>query len=1152
MGLVIYEEEFYNMGFIGTKLKGLAALIAAAAVTLTALPTTAAAENAEYTVYIAQTGTKKEHTEKTDCYYFPEYKHGDFTAPAKLETIAKETGFLDEFYELGDEWTLWGGAYVNALPTVYYGTDTPQYTGLIGTYSTQDGSALSEENAQNAAAKGEFFGSDSTPVVLIEAAAKPKTYTFQVYKNFSVSEWTGVDPLFTFETDVESKAFPTEELASRKLPSTVTIAYHYSYEDGEYIYKEKIGSGEAFWNALSEIAQNEKNHGSSIDFSQMAIYYDSPSIVISNQEAFEAGLDYTMFTDSKVTLGENKFIAERSTYGDVWRIIYYESRNSDNKMEMVSGDKLASLIVELKDTKDISLYHYDSIYVVNSLSEGSSVFFTESADGLSGEVDPSAVEKYTLDAVPVYLARATAKIGLKPADAEYDAKFYTPAEWTIWGVMSAWIDDNKTGYLSSSPKQNGKLDVPDDFLFEDMEYTYEPVLQVHSMELKKFNIICAEAEGGKLTYTAADHSAFPTKDSVTRWEYRYENKNISYIRQGMVANSDELWNLVLESTEWDFDFDEGTATLTPADPWDQAFMEADLSTNDVIITVPRGETVIPKGYFEYVPLLYSDKNAVIFKYSNGVEWKIAFSDIVPAKISDDGVDLSVVLNETNLSAAVSGVKNAHYRAEMTVNNGEPFGFEALLTIDLSKAAENAAGDFYANLLDVKNGMTLINYTALTDNAASFTLSQADGLAIIVGFDILDGKTLTDVDIKLTAPVSGKAAEAPTFTGKAVLESVEWTPELVDGKFEKDAEYTVKLNFKAADGIERISYYLNVTLNGSSDVMPHIDPYTNTFFVSYTFPKTDSSSDSDSKDDSKGDNDSKDDSKGDSGSKDDSKGDSGSKDDSKGDNDSKDDSKGDNDSKDDSKGDSGSKGSSVSGRGQLAGGGSSSTDSKEPAPSLGGKSASWSEIASDISKMAENSKADIDLNGSAAIPAEVIKAIRDRKIIATVRIDSSKSWIIDGGKITAETAADLSLRAGTYSAKGARGIAGYRFVTAGNSVGAELSVLFKAEHAGKFANLYIIKNGRAEFVSTAKIATDGSVTFSAGEKGEYVVMLSDCSDLIGDADNDGKVLITDALAALRHYVGLEKAANPEMLDFNGDGEFTIADAQAILRYAFGMN
>ena len=46
--MVIYEEEFYNMGFIGTKLKGLAALIAAAAVTLTALPTTAAAENAVF------------------------------------------------------------------------------------------------------------------------------------------------------------------------------------------------------------------------------------------------------------------------------------------------------------------------------------------------------------------------------------------------------------------------------------------------------------------------------------------------------------------------------------------------------------------------------------------------------------------------------------------------------------------------------------------------------------------------------------------------------------------------------------------------------------------------------------------------------------------------------------------------------------------------------------------------------------------------------------------------------------------------------------------------------------------------------------------------------------------------------------------------
>ena len=1104
------------MGFIGTKLKGLAALITAAAVTLTAMPMTAAAENAEYTVCFAQTGTKREHSEKADCYYFPEYKYGDFTAPAELETIAKEAGFLDEFYELGDEWTLWGGAYVNALPTVYYGTDTPQYTGLIGTYSTQENSELTEEDAHNAAAKGEFFGSDSTPVAVIETATKPKTYTFQVYKNFSVSEWEGVDPLFTFDTDIESKAFPIEELASRKLPSTVTIAYHYSYEDGDYIYKEKLGSGEAFWNVLSDIAQNEKDHGSSVDFSQMAIYYDKPSITISNQEAFETGLDYTMFTDGMVTPSENHYIYSHSDDDNVWRVTYYEDEYSDCEMEMVRGDKLASLIVELRDSEDISLYHYDSIYVVNSLSEGSSVFFTESTNGLSGgQVDPSAVEKYTLDTLPVYLARATASLGLKPADAEYDAKFYTPSEWTIWGVMSAWRDDNKTGYLSSSAKPNGKLDTPDDFLFEDMEYAYEPVLQVHSMELKKFNIICAEAEGGMLTYTAADHTAFPTKDGVTQWVYKYDNGNLSIVRQSVVTNSDELWNLVLDSTEWDFDFDEGTATLTPLNPWVMALTEADISTDDAIITVPSGETVIPKEYIAYVPMLFRDKNAVIFKYSNGVEWKIAVSGIDLSKISDNGVDLSVVLNETNLPAAVSGVKNAHYRAEMTVNGGRPFGFEALLTIDLSKAAENVIGEAYANLLDVKNGMTLINYTELTD-AASFTLSQADGLAIIVGNDILDGKNLTDVDIKLTAPVSGKAAEAPTFTGKAVLESVEWSPELVDGKFEKDTEYTVKLNFKVADGVERISNYLNVTLNGGSDVLPHIDPFNNTFFVRYTFPKTDSSSDSDS------------------------------------DSDSKDDSKDDNDSKDDSKGDSGSKGSSVSGRGQLAGSGSSSTDSKEPAPSLGGKSASWSEIASDISKMAENSKADIGMNGSAAIPAEVIKAIRDRKIIAAVRIDSAKSWIIDGSKITALTAADLSLRAGTSSEKGARGIAGYRFVTAGNSVGAELSVLFKAEHAGKFANLYIIKNGKAEFVSTAKIAADGSVAFSADEKGEYVVMLSDYSDLLGDADNDGKVLITDALAALRHYVGLEKAANPEMLDFNGDGEFTIADAQAILSYAFGMN
>ena len=59
-------------------------------------------------------------------------------------------------------------------------------------------------------------------------------------------------------------------------------------------------------------------------------------------------------------------------------------------------------------------------------------------------------------------------------------------------------------------------------------------------------------------------------------------------------------------------------------------------------------------------------------------------------------------------------------------------------------------------------------------------------------------------------------------------------------------------------------------------------------------------------------------------------------------------------------------------------------------------------------------------------------------------------------------------------------------------------------------------------------------------------------LLRELSIDGKVLISDALAALYHCVDIEQAANPEMLDFNGDGKDTIADALAMLRYSVGLS
>lgn len=223
------------------------------------------------------------------------------------------------------------------------------------------------------------------------------------------------------------------------------------------------------------------------------------------------------------------------------------------------------------------------------------------------------------------------------------------------------------------------------------------------------------------------------------------------------------------------------------------------------------------------------------------------------------------------------------------------------------------------------------------------------------------------------------------------------------------------------------------------------------------------------------------------------------------------------------------------------------ETNDPDPILNGKPMSWSEIASDLSKLEENSKVDIDLNGSAIIPTEVLKQIKDKKISANLNITSYASWIIDGDRIKSDTAyADLSLPAGTSLLKGARGIAGYRFTTGGNNVDAKLRIKFKNEYAGKFANLYFIKDGGAEFISTAGIAEDGYVTLSgAAAKGEYVVMLCDYSDLPGDVNNDGVLNALDASAILNDIIGNTKCANALMGDFNIDGHISAKDASAIL-------
>lgn len=233
-----------------------------------------------------------------------------------------------------------------------------------------------------------------------------------------------------------------------------------------------------------------------------------------------------------------------------------------------------------------------------------------------------------------------------------------------------------------------------------------------------------------------------------------------------------------------------------------------------------------------------------------------------------------------------------------------------------------------------------------------------------------------------------------------------------------------------------------------------------------------------------------------------------------------------------------------GNGGISGSGSSGGSSN---PALNGVAKSWSEIASEIAKMPLESVITIDLNGSTTVPADVIRAIRDRNTTATFNVDAAKSWTVNGAEITTVGAAELGIYTGASSVQGARGSTALRFSIKNTGINALLNVKLNAKNAGMFANLYSIANGKAEFAGTAKIGKDGLVTLSgANVKGEYVIMVGEYSDLLGDADNDGALNALDASAILRHIVGIEDAENPLMADFNGDGIINALDASAILK------
>ena len=253
--------------------------------------------------------------------------------------------------------------------------------------------------------------------------------------------------------------------------------------------------------------------------------------------------------------------------------------------------------------------------------------------------------------------------------------------------------------------------------------------------------------------------------------------------------------------------------------------------------------------------------------------------------------------------------------------------------------------------------------------------------------------------------------------------------------------------------------------------------------------------------------------------------------------------------------SGTSGGSSGGSSSGSSGGSSrpsSAKTEETKPAFNGKETSWADIAGSIAKLAEGGAVTISLNENYTVPAEVMKQIADKKIKATFVVDSVKSWVIDGAQIKNAASTDLTLIPTRKLKTGAlAGTEGVQFTVSSADIPAGIAVSFKANFAGRFANLYKSVDGKLVFMGCAKLDSTGKATVPGVDgKGDYAVMLSELSALPGDMNNDGILNALDASEILKYAVGISAGANLAAADINGDGTVNASDAAAVLRRAVG--
>lgn len=795
---------------------------------------------------------------------------------------------------------------------------------------------------------------------------------------------------------------------------------------------------------------------------------------------------YKVFIDGQVTENEDSYISGKLSAGGLWVVSDHEPYGyyDYDKMKIVTGDKLAEAVLSFSDSTNIEIVYLGSIFVYGKVTQTKEDMEDEYGRSTPSYfyIDTQNLREYKFGTLPIDITDAAHELDIKPDDAAYDGKFYEPTDWNIWSWKLVG-----SGYISNDPVfVNKTFEIGDDF--KKIDYFldgYMPLLQITNMGLINFDIPCAEAADGKLTYTAEEHSAFPTKDGVTEWYFTYDDSSVK------VKNSDELWLKISNIVDTDGKtYDSRLASLTPVNAWDNAYDDKNTdSDGKTIIEAPEGDGTIPKDIIEKIK---DSGDITIIEYPDGTKWEIDPDSVDIDKVPDNGVDLSVT-TKTEFATVINMVTGVQYKMQISIKHNGEFGFTATLIVDLSEGMKNApAGDYFANLFHVKSDtdMDWKAYGKLDkNNIARLEFTHASDWAIIIDRDKMDGKTLKDVALDIAAPVKGAGAQAaPTVTGKATVESFEWSPAIADGKFAADTEYTLTVKLKPTADMDTVSKYLTATVNGSAAAVS-VDENAQIITVTYTFPKTES----EPKDDSKG-------------------GSTGGHY-----------SGGRSDVKESAKTEKSTGWSEITN--EINGAESGSTISiklnDEPV------------VPKDALEAAKKNKLILDIDADGRhMTLDSTKLSTDKDL--DLRVSGTGSGIPDSA----------------YSDKQFDTVQTITIGVAGTDISAVMKIFGGTGSEGGTADIFYWSDGKLDYVGRYNVGGDGWLSFDAAKGGSYLVGVNKASTVgtivYGDADGNGKLELDDALTALRYSIGEKIKCDTIAADVDGDGNVTIADALLILR------